>query len=204
MQLTVDSSGCAKCHNSTFGQWTNTTHAQAGVQCIGCHLSHSQTLRVTDKKLCDSCHRDQTEDFFHLAHRATEVTCIRCHLDVPSNQVAGTSPGGISTVSQVSTAGNDIPAPGHDFTAVAGQNCVACHSQDAYAPSEDRVAREQLLAMVNQMPELTAQLDTAQETNKSLRTITFIALGLGIAAGSLFGVALTLVVGYISQGRAKQ
>ena len=34
MQLTVDSSICQDCHNSTYAQWQNSTHAQAGVQCI--------------------------------------------------------------------------------------------------------------------------------------------------------------------------
>ncbi|HEX9926148.1 MAG TPA: multiheme c-type cytochrome [Anaerolineae bacterium] len=80
MTLTVDSSICADCHASTFAQWEDSRHAQAGVQCIGCHMSHSQALRLTDEALCAACHHDQTRDDFHAAHTIAEATCTDCHL----------------------------------------------------------------------------------------------------------------------------
>jgi formate-dependent nitrite reductase cytochrome c552 subunit len=58
MQLTVDSAICETCHTTTFDQWAGSLHAQSGVQCIGCHLSHSQTFRLTDEALCGTCPHD--------------------------------------------------------------------------------------------------------------------------------------------------
>jgi hypothetical protein len=197
MQLTVDSSGCADCHVKTFGQWIGTTHAQAGVQCIGCHLSHSQELRLTDERLCASCHRNRTEDFFHTAHYAAKVTCTNCHLASPTSQEIAT----VSTSTEAS-ATLGVPAPSHDFTAISSQVCITCHKQDVYATS-DNVTREQLLALVNQVPTLSAQLDRARQTNKSLQTMTFASLGLGIAVGGMLGIIFTLIVGYVSQRRVK-
>lgn len=201
MQLTVDSSGCADCHTNTFEQWTGTTHAQAGVQCIGCHQSHSQELRLTDERLCVSCHRDRTEDFFHTAHYAAQVNCTNCHLDTSALSAAPPTPPEGGTSAEASGTPS-IPAPSHDFTAISSQVCITCHKQDVYATS-DRVNREQLLAMVNQVPVLSAQLDHVRQTNESLETMTFVSLGLGIAVGGMLGIIFTLIVGYIGQRRTK-
>ena len=51
MKLSVDSSVCSECHTETHNSWENTAHAQAGVQCIGCHRSHTQNLRLDDEAL---------------------------------------------------------------------------------------------------------------------------------------------------------
>jgi hypothetical protein len=65
------------------------------------------------------------------------------------------------------------------------------------------VTRERLLALANRVPVLAGQLNRAQQVNKSLETMTFIALGMGIAVGGMLGIIFTLIVGYIGQRRVK-
>lgn len=79
MTLKVDSTVCADCHVATFDQWQGTTHAEAEVECTSCHVSHSQTLRLTDEALCVSCHKEPVEDQFHTAHWVSEIACTGCH-----------------------------------------------------------------------------------------------------------------------------
>ena len=200
MQLTVDSSGCKECHTNTFGQWESSTHARAGVQCIGCHLSHSQTLRLTDEALCDSCHRDWLEDFFHTAHNRTDITCTSCHLSSTSYEMMALADSG--EISRISLA------PSHDFVTVSSENCVNCHKQAIYAETTNtelnQVTGGQLLAKVNLVPDLTDKLNISQQTIKSLKTMTFVSLGLGLGVGGMMGIILVLVVGYIDQRRSKK
>ena len=68
MPLDVDSSVCSDCHVDTHAEWQTTAHGEAGVQCIGCHKSHTQNLRLDDQKLCESCHSDRLLDSGHSAH----------------------------------------------------------------------------------------------------------------------------------------
>ena len=196
MQLTIDSSACKKCHASTFKQWQESIHAQNGVQCIGCHLSHSQSFRVSDDKLCASCHRERLD----TAHGQADVSCIDCHLS-PTNSH--------QEVSLVSSRGGEgetsIPAPDHDFTAVMSKDCVNCHGQEVHR--EDlQVANVRSVSNVScePEPELIAKLENAEQTNQSLMTMTPVSLGLGIGIGGMLGVIFMLVIGYINQGITKQ
>lgn len=196
MQLTVDSSVCEDCHTGTFEQWGHSRHAQAGVQCIGCHLSHSQEFRLTDEALCGSCHRDRLEDFTHTAHGTAGVTCIDCHLSsTATEQIAlvSTGPGDRSLI------------PSHDFTGVSSEDCISCHGQDVHdlLPDTDRAVDPRLLAMAESVPALTTKLETAQQSNKSLQIMAPVCLGLGIGIGGMLGIIFMLVVGYINQRRAK-
>ncbi len=201
MHLDVDSSICSDCHAETYKQWQDSHHAQAGVQCIGCHLSHSQDFRLTDEALCGACHRDRLEDFAHTAHESSEVGCTDCHLSSPTAQET-------ATLVSTNAAIGPPAAPSHSFTVVSSQACVGCHGQTIHemVPHEDstQVANVQLLAMADRAPELAAELKAAEQTNKSLRVTALVSLGLGMGIGGMLGIIFMLVVGYVVQGRAKQ
>jgi hypothetical protein len=201
MHLDVDSSICSDCHAETHEQWQDSLHAQAGVQCIGCHMSHSQDFRLTDEALCGACHRDRLEDFAHTAHESSEVGCTDCHLSsAPTLETA-------ALVSVDQSAGRP-EAPSHSFAVVSSEACVGCHGQTIHevVPHDDlaQVANVQLLAMADRAPELANELQAAEETNKSLRVMTLVSLGLGMGVGGMLGIIFMLVVGYVVQGRAKQ
>jgi hypothetical protein len=49
-----------------------------------------------------------------------------------------------------------------------------------------------------------SELEAAEQANKSLKVMTLVSLGLGLGIGGMLGVVFMLVVGYVSQGRAKQ
>jgi hypothetical protein len=201
MHLDVDSSICSDCHGETHNQWQDSLHAQAGVQCIGCHLSHSQDFRLTDEALCGACHRDRLEDFAHTAHESSEVGCTDCHLS------SGTAHETAALVSADESIGPPA-APSHSFAVVSSQACVGCHGQTIHevVPRDDltQAANVQLLAMADRAPELAAQLEAVEQANKSLRVMTLVSLGLGIGIGGMLGIIFMLVVGYVVQGRAKQ
>jgi formate-dependent nitrite reductase cytochrome c552 subunit len=201
MHLDIDSSVCSDCHVETYEQWQDSLHGQTGVQCIGCHLSHSQDFRLTDEALCGACHRDRLEDFAHTAHESSEVTCTDCHLSsVTAHETA-------ALASADQSIGRPV-APSHSFTVVSSQACVSCHGQTIHEviPRDDltQAANVRLLAMADRAPELAAQLEAAEQTNKSLRVMTLVSLGLGIGIGGMMGIIFMLVIGYVVQGRAKQ
>jgi hypothetical protein len=210
MQLDVDSSTCADCHTDTYQQWQQSPHAAAGVQCIGCHLSHSQDFRLTDEALCGSCHKNQVEDFAHTAHESADVSCTDCHLSSTHAAAASDGTAAPDTMTLVST-GQSIgrpEAPSHLFSVVSSEACVNCHGQTIHelmaGDTSTQAASTELLAMAGQVPELTAQLETQEKTNKSLQVMTLVSLGLGMGIGGMLGIVFMLVVGYITQGRAKR
>ncbi len=201
MQLSVDSSICQDCHSNTFKEWNGTMHAQAGVQCIGCHLSHSQEFRLTDQALCGSCHRERLEDFEYTTHDLNGVACIDCHV---SSAVATEN---VTFINDGNTeAPESIPAPSHDFTHVSSEDCITCHGQDAHSalPEGEAVADARLISMAESVPELTAKLETTQQEIESLQIMTPVALGLGMGLGGMMGVIFMLVVGYINQRRSEK
>lgn len=201
MRLTVDSSVCEQCHSSTFAQWENSRHAQAGVQCIGCHKSHSQELRLTDETLCASCHRDRQNDFADSVHGNAGVTCIQCHLaSTNSQEIALAGTGELK---------GPVSAPNHDFTSVSAETCLNCHGPDIHiekpaVASAAWTTSARVLALADRVPGLRAELETAQQTNKSLQTMTLVCLGLGLGIGGMLGIIFMLTVGYINQRRANR
>jgi hypothetical protein len=194
MRLNIDSSICEDCHSSTFSQWEDTKHADAGVQCIGCHLSHSQKFRLSDEKLCVSCHRDQIEEAFHVAHATDNILCTDCHVS-STPQKLGSAPDAANF------------APNHDFANVASEPCVECHRQSINAQSHlvsgiSWENNQELLAERDRASNLAAKLETTQQENKSLESMVPISLGLGMGIGVMLGVILVLVIGYVNQRRA--
>ena len=196
MRLAVDSSVCQDCHLDTFNQWHGSIHAQAGVQCIGCHLSHSQQFRLTDEALCGSCHRERLEDFKHTAHGLANVTCIDCHLSSAAN---------VELTNLSADAGQTMTAPRHDFTTVSSEDCISCHGHDVHTllPAPDQIVDAKVVAMAESVPELTAKLEAAEQTNQMYQIMTPVSLGIGIGIGGVLGIAFMLVIGYINQRRAK-
>ncbi len=194
MRLSIDSSVCEDCHASTFTQWEDTKHAEAGVQCIGCHLSHSQAFRVSEEKLCVSCHRDQIEEGFHDSHATNSVPCVDCHVSPTSQETALAS-------------NNLILAPSHDFTDVTSEACVECHRQNINLEVRPVTnvgweGNKVLLAESDPVPKLVANLETTQQENEWLESLAPMALGLGMGIGIMLGIILMLVIGYIDQRRA--
>ncbi len=195
MQLDVDSSVCQECHVDTHQEWLASSHGEANVQCISCHLSHSQEFRLTDENLCGSCHRDHVSDFAHAAHHNAGITCTNCHLSSPAS--ADSTTGGA--------------APSHSF-AVSSDTCVTCHGQTIHeeeaAPAAPVSAPEVAQASLAPAPgapaqELVAKLEMAEHTNDTLKAVSVTSLGLGIGIGGMLGIILMLVFGCIGRRREK-
>jgi len=192
MKLTVDSSVCSECHTETHKSWENTPHAQAGVQCIGCHRSHTQNLRLDDEVLCKSCHRDRLEDKGHAAHVKTGINCIDCH----------TSPA--STTSAAAAAAGQLVGS-HQF-AVDTESCANCHGQTFHegqtAIGEAAAlvaAAEPALAQAATTEETPAQIVNEQSNRRWLQGATALSFGLGIGFGGMIGIVFMLVIGLIVQ-----
>ncbi len=204
MALSVDSDTCVACHADTANQWQGSMHAAAGVQCIGCHLSHSQTLRLSDETLCLSCHRDDVESGFHLAHRLGDVACTDCHLSPPDEASVAKTMSGATVVT--------IAAPNHDFAAISGDKCVDCHAQRLDGDQAINSSVKMLVSSdganpdgvnaANTAPQLTAKLKTVESEKRSLVATSVMALGLGIGIGGVMGMILVLAAGYITQKRS--
>ena len=184
MQLTVDSSVCENCHTDTFGQWRHSTHAQAGVQCIGCHLSHSQYFRLTEEELCHSCHREHSENFRSTPHNAAGLSCIDCHFpSTPVGEMAFTS-----------------------------DDCAKCHEGAVHqtlgtlhqASTIQTVSSRQTVVEPEVIPELRAKLEIAQQEKKSLQSLSLVYLGLGMGIGGVLGIAFMQVIGYVNRGKVKK
>lgn len=190
MQLDVDSSVCSNCHTETHKAWEQTPHAQAGVQCIGCHRSHSQDLRLKDEALCASCHRDQLQDYGHAAHMRTGVDCVDCHAKPPLAKV------------DARTASQPTALSTHQFS-VDTQVCTECH-QEMF--QEDT----QLVVAQSATPPLAASaaadVVAAQANQRRLQGVTALSFGLGLGIGGMAGIIFVLVIGFVlaQQRRAQQ
>lgn len=193
MTLKVDSTVCADCHEETFDQWQGTTHAEADVECTSCHLSHSQTLRLTDEALCVSCHKEPVKDQFHTAHWVSEVACTGCHLTTPPHDtLASTDPTSVVALS------NGVPS--HDFVTVAAQECLDCHRSDvetvAILPDEAATAQAMLLVNAKRATTLATTLQATESQVRTLGIMTPVALGIGLGLGGFLGIVFMLLLSY--------
>ncbi len=192
MKLTVDSSSCETCHADTFTHWEDTIHAAAGVQCISCHQSHSQTLRLTDDQLCVSCHRESLDDSMHLAHWQTEATCTSCHMAASYDATALAAEGGASL----------LMVPSHDFVTVTSNNCLECHRQDVTrtaSPTDQAALKATLEAESHQNYILNTKLDAAERSNRTLGTLSVVTLGVGLGGGGMLGVIFVLFMAHMEK-----
>lgn len=201
MRLTVDSSICQDCHAETYEQWSTSLHGQAHVQCISCHLSHSQEFRLTDEALCGSCHRDQVTNFAHTTHKNANVTCTDCHTSSEA------------TTADQADVSEGMTVPSHSFK-INSTTCISCHSDlhSALAAAPTATATKESMPEVTlagfgvtaeQNSELVAKLKTVEEANASLKSVSVTGLGVGIGIGGMLGIVFMLVCGFIGQRRAK-
>lgn len=186
MQLDVDSSVCNDCHVETHMSWQSTPHAVAGVQCIGCHRSHTQNLRLDDEALCISCHRDRLEDRGHAVHLNTGTNCIDCH----------TSPATL-----IAEDGQLVSS--HTF-AVATDSCASCHGQtfheDLTTAGQTAVgAAGTAVRQVVTGDETPAEIVAKQENRRWLQGATALSFGLGLGFGAMIGIVFMLAIALIIQ-----
>ncbi len=188
--LATDSSACTDCHEQTAAEWEGTVHAEAGIQCISCHLSHTQDLRVTSDQLCQTCHRDALQDPLHSAHWLGETPCTSCHVAESDFHAA-------ASIASSDPAAALQGTPSHDFVAVSGRNCLDCHGKDVTGldgPSQTAfVVRNELMQTANQVPTLRTELQNAQQANLTLSLWQPVSLGLGIGVGGILGIAFVLI-----------
>lgn len=181
MQLGVDSASCQKCHKETYKQWQESAHGESNVQCISCHLSHSQEFRLTDEALCTTCHQ-QLDDFNHATHAEANLACTDCHVSSGAHSSAQAS-----------------KPTDHSFI-VASQMCVDCHEQTGQ--SAFQLGRGKKAAPDANL-ELRAKLQTAEKTNESLKAMSFGGLGLGLGVGGMLGIISMLVLGVVCRRSQK-
>lgn len=197
--LATDSSACIDCHEETAMAWEGTVHAESGMQCISCHLSHTQDLRVTSDHLCQTCHREALQDPLHSVHWLGETPCTSCHV-AEADFHADASAASDDTAAAVQAT------PRHDFVAVSGRNCLECHGKDVTTldgPAQTQfVVRNELMQTANQVPTLRTELANAQQANYTLSLWQPISLGLGIGIGGILGIGFVLIA--VRLGRSKE
>lgn len=200
MQLGVDSSVCQDCHADTHEEWAASSHGQANVQCISCHLSHSQEFRLTDEALCGSCHREHVTDFAHTAHNNAKVTCTDCHTSAEAET---------GNELQVAAMPGGPKAPSHSFE-VSSKACVNCHGQNIHnemmaVASKDPGITYASVRMSSDLAstELAAKLKTVEETNAALKSFSITGLGVGIGIGGMLGIVFMLVCGCLGRRQTK-
>jgi hypothetical protein len=198
--LATDSSACIDCHKQTGTEWEGTIHAEAGIQCISCHVSHTQDLRVASDQLCESCHRDTLQDPLHTAHWLGEAGCTSCHL-------ADGSPHRGEDIASTDPQAMLAAAPRHDFVSVSSARCLDCHTKDVTALNgplqSDFMVRNDLMQAAEQVPQLRAELETAQQANRTLSIWQPVSLGTGIGVGGILGIAFVLIAVRVGQANAK-
>ena len=189
LPLDTDSSLCIDCHEGTAHDWEGTIHATAGVQCIGCHVAHSQDLRLGNQAQCESCHREAVQDSLHTAHWLGAVTCTHCHM-------AGQSAVGAQLASIDWNAAPPV-APSHDFVTVSATKCLDCHAKEvqrvASAAPANFTRRLDVIEAAAEAPVLRADLAEAQQATRTTVLFVPMSLGFGVSIGGVLGIVFVMV-----------
>ncbi|MBK8048485.1 MAG: hypothetical protein IPK16_16025 [Anaerolineales bacterium] len=192
--LDTDSSVCIDCHETTADQWQGTVHADAGIQCISCHASHSQDLRLADRQLCESCHRESLTDSLHTAHWLGDTPCISCHL------AESAAPAGIASTDLTAVFAAERS---HDFTSVSATRCLSCHTSEVTSISGNgqqvAVRQQALFKAAEAVPVLQSELAVAQDRNVALLWMNPMLLGVGISIGGVLGIVFMLAAARFSK-----
>jgi len=188
--IKTDSSACIECHDTTAAQWEGTIHAEAGVQCIGCHVAHSQNLRLEEEQLCRSCHHESLDDPLHTAHWLADATCTSCHLseEVPAHNVA---------LASTDPALGFVSTPVHDFITVSAAKCLDCHREQVTTgqpANASYTTRQELLTTAAEAPILRTRLQEAENSERTLALLSPLTLGFGMSLGGILGIAFVLVM----------
>jgi hypothetical protein len=211
MELTTDSAMCGDCHADIHSEWQASIHGNSDVQCISCHIAHSQNLRLTEDELCNSCHRDAIADPLHTAHYIGEAPCTSCHMapDMPDGgsylAKAGATGGATAHLaSLIPIAAQPSPAR-HDFISVSSAKCMDCHRADVTTPAADVgfAARLDLLDKANQVQTLRSELNHAEQTTSRMGILGVANLGLGVGLGGVFGIAFMLLAARWSRSKER-
>jgi len=196
MTLMADSSVCRQCHTDTAREWQDSLHAQEGVQCIGCHLSHSQTLRLTDQTLCTACH--QNPHLTDATYQSGDAGCLDCH-SITSGHQAITQAGSVYC----------LPQPDHNIQPATSLNCLTCHPQQTIHQATSPLQGMQVAARPpaieaadNSQPDQLRQLQEAEQKIGALQQLTVFSLGAGLGLGALLGIIFMLAFGCVTQGSA--
>jgi formate-dependent nitrite reductase cytochrome c552 subunit len=196
MQLSTDSSVCKSCHAQAYEKWAISAHGRLNVQCIGCHIAHSQGLRLTDNALCTACHQKPPTDLAHTSHSQAGVVCVSCHASTASAQAA-------AAAMPAADAESD-----HDFMATSSLPCVNCHDKTPASSTtdtaSDRAVGPAAAATANQPSEPVTTAETQERPAQILQIMPFVTLGLGMGIGGILGIVFMLTIGYINHGRAKR
>lgn len=187
--LATDSSTCIECHSAIAHNWEETVHAEAGVQCIGCHMAHSQDLRLGDVALCESCHRESLQDPLHTAHWLESVTCTSCHM---ADEIQAVDEKLVSADPALML----LTAPRHDFVAISGSNCIDCHAQQVRdgnsSDNQDYHERLDIIQAAAEAPVLRTQLTQAEHATLTATSFVPMGIGFGISVGGILGIAFVL------------
>lgn len=189
MQLPMESATCRMCHQSAFGQWETSKHADGKIDCFDCHQAHSQGLRMGSvQNLCSACHTNEQTTMSHSTHGIRGVDCASCHM----------SPQTHSTTD--STGSTRVLLSNHTFT-VASDVCTRCHTSSAHkgaglsqttnAPSSgNTVPVVQLQSQ--RVQELEQQLNASQKQTNDLRNVAVVSMGLSLGIGGVIGLLVGL------------
>lgn len=184
--LRVDSSSCQDCHADTYEQWQTSMHGAEGVQCISCHLPHSQQMRLTDEGQCKACHQEALEDPLHSAHWSGDAACTDCHM---ANTTVGVA------LAAADPALAALTTPSHDFVGVSAVNCLECHREDVtLTRAEGNQEGIAVRAALAEAPILAAKLEGARQDNRSLTVLSVANLGFGIGVGGILGIAFMVIL----------
>ena len=191
-ELTIDSSVCQECHNNTFEQWEHSTHAQAGVQCIGCHLAHTLEFRIAEEALCHSCHLDRYEYYSSTPHSNIGLTCADCHF--PSTPIS-------ELVFNSEDCSSCHEGSVHQTLGTLHQaNTVPVSSASMQPVTQPDNSSEQMTCLGS-----AQQTDeSARQTDEPLPTMSLVSLGLGIGIGGMLGIIFMQFVGYMNLVRVKR
>lgn len=183
--LRVDSSVCKDCHETTYTQWQGSLHGKNDVQCISCHLPHSQQVRLTDEGQCKACHQESLTDTLHTAHWNSDAKCTDCHManTMGSAEIAGSDPQLVA-----------LAVPNHDFVSVSADNCLTCHREDVKVESAPHSTQEiASQRALEELPSVTAKLESAQQNNRSLTILSLANLGFGMGIGGILAIVFVIV-----------
>ncbi len=197
MQLPMESATCRVCHQTAFGEWDKSQHAQRKIECFDCHNAHTQGVRTgSTATLCAACHNNQQTQFAHSRHGIGGVECTNCHMAASKKNTAGTT----------SMAGAEIQAKSHTFV-IPADVCNRCHAgtiHPAAGAGQTSVSRpltvEPLVSGAAAPPtnaareaELEAEINALQGRLNALRDAAVISMGLALGFGGFVGLVAGVV-----------
>ncbi|MBS1254188.1 MAG: Perchlorate reductase subunit gamma [Anaerolineales bacterium] len=204
MAVPVSSETCGKCHEKTLEEWVQSDHGKHSAECIACHQSHSQTIRIEpEQALCDSCHEHQMESLPFKEEARASMTCNTCHMPEKRADTVASGIGGLDAIS-------------HTFN-VGSETCARCHEDATHGPGHDvyskqvkrespqfyvdregeaiRAARERVRVLESENASLERQVEKHQ-------SLALFGSAFGFGTGSFAGLVSTLVLLYaLERGR---